>query len=56
MDLWAPQHGYAYQDLLTVVRLVDVLLGAAATVLVDTKVRQVGAGGGVPAVLPTGEL
>ncbi|RJQ92768.1 ATP-binding protein [Amycolatopsis panacis] len=33
-----PTHlGYAYQDLLTAIRLVDVMLGLAPTVIVDTK-------------------
>lgn len=36
-----PTHlGYAYQDLLTAVRLVDVALGLASSVVVDTKVRK----------------
>jgi hypothetical protein len=33
-----PTHlGYAYQDLLTALRLVDLMLGRATTVIVDTK-------------------
>lgn len=36
-----PTHlGYAYQDLLTAIRLVDLMLGLAVTVVVDTKAHK----------------
>lgn len=37
MNLRATHLGYAYQDLLTAIRLVDVALGRAETVVVDAK-------------------
>src|ERR1700722_10674457 len=37
MNLRATHHGYAYQDLITGIALVDLMLGTADTVTVDTK-------------------
>jgi energy-coupling factor transporter ATP-binding protein EcfA2 len=37
MNLRAPHQGYAYQDLLTGIALVDLILGTAVAVTVDTK-------------------
>lgn len=37
MDLRATHHGYAYQDLIAGIALVDVMLGTAKTIAVDTK-------------------
>lgn len=37
MSLGPSHHGYFYQDLLTAVALVDLLLGVAETITVDTK-------------------
>ncbi|MDQ3154922.1 MAG: ATP-binding protein [Actinomycetota bacterium] len=37
MNLRATHHGYAYQDLITGIALVDLLLGTAETITVDTK-------------------
>jgi hypothetical protein len=37
MDLRATHHGYAYQDLITGIALVDLMLGTAVGITVDTK-------------------
>ena len=37
MNLRATHHGYAYQDLITGIALVDLMLGTAESVTVDTK-------------------
>ena len=37
MNLRATRHGYAYQDLITGIALVDLMLGTAETITVDTK-------------------
>lgn len=37
MNLRATHHGYAYQDLITGIALVDLMLGNAETITVDTK-------------------
>ena len=37
MSLGPTHHGYFYQDLVTAVALVDLLLGTAETITVDTK-------------------
>jgi hypothetical protein len=37
MNLRATHHGYAYQDLITGVALVDLMLGTAESITVDTK-------------------
>lgn len=37
MNLGSTHHGYFYQDLITAVALVDLLLGVAETITVDTK-------------------
>ena len=37
MNLRATHHGYAYQDLITGIALVDLMLGTAETITVDTK-------------------
>lgn len=37
MNLRATHHGYTYQDLLTGVALVDLMLGSATGIMVDTK-------------------
>ena len=37
MDLRATHYGYAYQDLITGIALVDLMLGTAKTITVDTK-------------------
>ncbi len=37
MNLRATHYGYTYQDLLTAVALVDLMLGTATGITVDTK-------------------
>ncbi|MFC0112618.1 AAA family ATPase [Kibdelosporangium aridum] len=37
MNLRATHHGYAYQDLITGIALVDLMLGTAESIMVDTK-------------------
>lgn len=37
MSLGPTHHGYQYQDLITGVALVDLLLGTAKSITVDTK-------------------
>ncbi|MBG0564874.1 hypothetical protein [Actinoplanes aureus] len=37
MNLRATHYGYAYQDLITGIALVDLMLGTADQVIVDTK-------------------